>query len=260
MVPQLSRSFPPLSSPPPPSLPLSPLPQAPRCGASSSSPCCWARAAGWSTSTRSTWCTATSSRPTSCCPQRRRSVQLLVHRKRQRASLAESPWESRAQQIFSALCTGASLRVFCTFDKPMMNLLIYVPFHPVCPTHQTPNPKQAKISDFGGVRNMESEATRVFGTEEYLDPDYVNTGKALPSADVYGCVRGEAVVSFSFPAVNLKACLSVVQRRPCPLSLCCNVELRVNELVALQSFSPQPVSYWAADTRSTTACLSLLCH
>ena len=53
---------------------------------------------------------------------------------------------------------------------------------------------QAKIADFGLLREMDSSSsqmnmTAVVGTPGYMDPAYVQSQYATPSVDVYRCVR-----------------------------------------------------------------------
>ena len=56
------------------------------------------------------------------------------------------------------------------------------------PCRPTLTPLQAKLADFGLVREMEGtciRSTRVVGTPGYVDPAYMATNLATTSVDVY---------------------------------------------------------------------------
>ena len=65
----------------------------------------------------------------------------------------------------------------------------HTPFPPCShPCRPTLTPSQAKLADFGLVREMEGtciRSTRVVGTPGYVDPAYMATNLATTSVDVY---------------------------------------------------------------------------
>lgn len=67
---------------------------------------------------------------------------------------------------------------------------------------------EAKLADFEGLRNIVAgdTATFVFGTDEFIDPEYAESKKAPPAADVFrwepSTCRGTGEFESGFPSFH----------------------------------------------------------
>ena len=108
---------------------------------------------------------------------------------------------SRTCSFFLTLSPSAHCAVqwkVMKLSKPVPKLLhLLAPYlssyHLSGVPHLPSMPLQAKIGDFGLLREMDTSSsqmnvTAVVGTPGFVDPAYVQSQYATPSADVYRCV------------------------------------------------------------------------